>query len=181
MLARAFRDNPLNVAVIGDSPARRMRCNRAGISALLASTRRHGLLFFAEVGTELLGALAAVPPYANPLPAPAPSVQLRTLLSQGFRVASRWGTIARRLHVLHPQQPHWYVASLGVEPAAQGQGLGASLLTRLLEHADHAGFPTYLETDRILNVGFYESRGFRVEEQIALLGVPVWRMWRAPS
>lgn len=181
MLARAFRDNPLNVAVIGDSPARRLRCNRAGVAALLDSTRRHGLLLFAEAETKLLGALAAVPPSANPLPPPAPAVQFRTLLSQGFRVASRWGAIARRLQVLHPQRPHWYVASLGVEPAAQGRGLGAALLTRLLERADREGFPTYLETDRIRNVGFYEARGFRVEEQIALLGVPVWRMWRAPN
>ena len=181
MLARAFRDNPLNIAVIGDSPARRLRCNRAGNRALLASTHRHGLLLCAEAETELVGTLAAVPPFANPLPPPPAAVQLRTLFSQGFRVMSRWGKIARRLQALQPQQPHWYVASLGVEPAAQGRGLGAALLTKFLEHADREGFPTYLETDRMRNVGFYEARGFRVEEQIAVLGVPVWRMWRAPS
>ena len=35
MLARAFRDNPLNRAVVGGSERRRVRSNRAGVAAYL--------------------------------------------------------------------------------------------------------------------------------------------------
>ena len=178
MLARAFHDNPLGVAVIGTSRNRRLRCNRAGIAALLVSARRHGLVLFAHSGDELLGALAASAPSATPLPAPPLGVQLRTLLAQGFRVAARWSQIAQQLQALHPPQPHWYVASLGVDPPAQGRKVGGALLATLLERADQEEFPTYLETDRARNVAFYEARGFQVEEQISLLDVPVWCMRR---
>ena len=178
LMARAFRDNPLGIAVIGPSPARRLRCYRAGIANLLDSARRYGRLLFAESGGKLLGALAALPTGATPPPPPPLSAQLRTIFGQGFRVATRWSEIARHLQSLHPPQPHWYVSSLAVDPPAQGRGVGGALLTALLEHADREALPTYLETDRAINVRFYESQGFRVQEQIHLLDVAVWCMQR---
>jgi len=105
-------------------------------------------------------------------------VQLRTLVAQGLRVANRWSQIAQQLHSLHPTDPHWFVSILGVDPPAQGRGVGCALLKALLEHADQGNAPTYLETDRERNVGFYEARGFRIEAQISLLDVPIWCMRR---
>jgi len=105
-------------------------------------------------------------------------VQFRTLVAQGLRVATRWSRIAQHLQARHPPQPHWYVSSLGVSPSVQGRGVGGALLAALLERADREEFPTYLETDRARNVAFYGARGFRVEERISLLDVPVWCMRR---
>jgi hypothetical protein len=43
LLARAFRDNPLNVAVIGGGdPARRLRVNAHGLRSLLPTAHAHG-------------------------------------------------------------------------------------------------------------------------------------------
>lgn len=190
VLAQAFRDNPLNVAVIGSDPARRLRCNRAGMRQLLPVARRHGLVLGARGGgdpgmelsttrgTGLAGALVAAPPYTHPLPAPPLSAQLHALWVQGFGVRSRWTRVFAHLERIHPIEPHWYLATLGVVPDARSRGVGSSLLRCLLGRADRDALPCYLETDRAENLAFYEAAGFAVERESRILGVRVWHMWR---
>ena len=57
---------------------------------------------------------------------------------------------------------HWYLSILGVAPNLQGQGLGKTLLTPILEQADTAGVVTYLETFTPRNISFYQRLGYRV-------------------
>ena len=47
----------------------------------------------------------------------------------------------------HPQEPHWYLPFIAVQPASQGQGLGGVLLRYALSVCDAAGLPAYLEFD----------------------------------
>ncbi|MET9886458.1 GNAT family N-acetyltransferase [Streptomyces sp. NPDC006430] len=81
-----------------------------------------------------------------------------------------------------PQEPHWYLAVIGADPAAQGQGHGAALLRSGLAKADAAGLPAYLESSKPSNLPFYEHFGFTVREEVQLPGNgPVlWAMWREP-
>lgn len=81
-----------------------------------------------------------------------------------------------------PQEPHWYLAVIGADPAAQGQGHGAALLRSGLAKADAAGLPAYLESTKPSNLPFYEHFGFTVREELLLPGDgPVlWAMWREP-
>ncbi|MET9968935.1 GNAT family N-acetyltransferase [Streptomyces sp. NPDC006356] len=81
-----------------------------------------------------------------------------------------------------PQEPHWYLAVIGADPAAQGQGQGAALLRSGLAKADAAGLPAYLESSKPSNLPFYEHFGFAVREELRLPGDgPVlWAMWREP-
>jgi GNAT superfamily N-acetyltransferase len=84
----------------------------------------------------------------------------------------------------HPNDPpHWYLAVLGTEPAAQGKGNGSALLQPVLERCDRDGEPAYLESSKETNIPFYERHGFRVTEKIQLGkgGPPVWGMWRDPQ
>jgi len=61
LLARAFRDNPLNRAVIeSDDPGRRERVNRAGMRALVPSALRHACVLAARDARGLAGVLIAV-------------------------------------------------------------------------------------------------------------------------
>ena len=46
----------------------------------------------------------------------------------------------------HPPEPHWYLPLIGVDPARQGQGLGAALMRPVLAKCDAAGLPAYLES-----------------------------------
>jgi len=55
----------------------------------------------------------------------------------------------------------WYLSILGIDPASQGQGLGARLLAPTLAAADQAGVACYLETFSARNESFYARTGFR--------------------
>ncbi|MFG3344457.1 GNAT family N-acetyltransferase [Streptomyces sp. NPDC048018] len=79
-----------------------------------------------------------------------------------------------------PQDPHWSLALIGADPAAQGTGQGSALLRSGLAKADAAGLPTYLESSKAANLPVYEHFGFTVREEFALPGGgPVlWGMWR---
>lgn len=55
----------------------------------------------------------------------------------------------------------WYLSIIGIEPAAQGQGVGARLLEPTLAEADAVGAVCYLETFSPRNVRFYERLRFR--------------------
>jgi ribosomal protein S18 acetylase RimI-like enzyme len=179
VLARAFRDNPLNVAVVGGSPQRRVRSNRQGLRTTLASALGRAQVLAAYPSTgPIAGGLVGLPPFHWPLPAPPLGLQLRTLLGQGLRVARSWGRIFHELGAVHPERPHWYLAVVGVDPSQQGRGLGARLLEEFVEQVDRDAEPAYLETDRFENLAFYETFGFRVESELPVQGVPVWQMWR---
>lgn len=63
----------------------------------------------------------------------------------------------------HPrEQPHWYLAAIGVDPPQRGQGAGAALLRSRLERCDKAGTAAYLESSNPQNVPLYEHFGFQV-------------------
>lgn len=181
LLAEAFGDNPLNVAVIGPDPARRRRSNRAGLDALLPVACREALVLGARRGGGLLGALVATPPLAHPLPLPALAQRVRLLLRQGWRVARRWADVYERLDARHPRAPHWYLGTVGVAAGARGAGVGRALVVETLCLADRDGVPVYLETDRAENVAFYERLGFRLLHTSRLLGVEIWHMQRAAT
>jgi len=176
-LAAAFRDSPLNQAVVGVDPQRRLRCNRAGMRQLVASMRRLGVALIAR-SPGGLGVLLANPPDTYPLAPPGPWVQLRTLWVQGPRVSLRWQRVFEHMHDVHPLEPHWYLATLGVDPRAQGTGLGSALLAALLRRADADELPTWLETDRAGNLPFYQRAGFRSVRESHVFGVPIWHMLR---
>ncbi|MFF0570568.1 GNAT family N-acetyltransferase [Streptomyces sp. NPDC004041] len=82
-----------------------------------------------------------------------------------------------------PKEPHWYLAVVGADPAARGQGLGAALLRSGLAKADAAGLPVYLESSKPDNLPFYEHFGFTVLGEAALPGggPTLWVMRRAPQ
>jgi GNAT superfamily N-acetyltransferase len=60
----------------------------------------------------------------------------------------------------HPQEPHWYLPLIGVQPSKQGNGYGAALLRASLERSDADGAPSYLEATSERNIPLYERHGF---------------------
>jgi GNAT superfamily N-acetyltransferase len=82
----------------------------------------------------------------------------------------------------HPTEPHWYLAVLGTEPAAQGKGRGSAVIRPVLDRCDADGIPAYLESSKEANIPFYERHGFRVTEEVGFPrgGPSVWLMWREP-
>ncbi|CAL9534714.1 hypothetical protein SUDANB121_04131 [Nocardiopsis dassonvillei] len=79
----------------------------------------------------------------------------------GFvRVFAEWKMAA-------PQEPHLYLAALGVDPAMTGTGLGGGLLTSGLDRADSQDLPVFTQTLNEKSLGFYERFGFRVVGEAA--------------
>ena len=179
VLATAFRDSPLNVAVIGPDPDQRLRANHCGARALLPVALEHGVVLGARGAEELRGVLVATRPWGWPLPPPPLLANLRRVLCQGLRVASRWGQVFDALARVHLAEPHWYLATLGVEPGFQGGGRGSALLERWLEGVAADALPAWLETDREANLGFYRRMGFEVVLEVSVLATRVWCMRRA--
>lgn len=181
VLARAFRDNPLNRAVIQAEPPARVRSNRAGVRSYLPLAHELGHVEAARVEGRVVGVLVATPPWRWPLPAPGPLGLLRLFVGQGPRVVRRWSEVSARLREQHLGQPHWYLATLGVEPAHQGAGVGRALVGAFTALADADRSAAYLETDRPELEGFYRRAGFRVRGRIEVLEVPVLLMERTLS
>jgi ribosomal protein S18 acetylase RimI-like enzyme len=73
---------------------------------------------------------------------------------------------------LHPDAPHWYLPLIGVDPAAQGRGLGSVLLRHALARVDQDRLPAYLESTNPANVTLYERHGFSLIGKIQRGGAP---------
>jgi ribosomal protein S18 acetylase RimI-like enzyme len=87
-----------------------------------------------------------------------------------------------RLERSHPHDPpHWYLAILGTDPSAQGQGHGSATLGPVLEQCDRDSLGAYLESSKESNIAFYTRHGFRVTGELRLpRGPRLWPMWRDP-
>ncbi|MFI0470162.1 GNAT family N-acetyltransferase [Saccharopolyspora sp. 5N102] len=81
-----------------------------------------------------------------------------------------------------PSEPHWYLASMGTHPDWQSRGLGARVLTPVLERCDAEGIPAYTDTATERNVKFYRAQGFEVidEADVPEGGPHVWFLRRTP-
>ncbi|MEU9355113.1 GNAT family N-acetyltransferase [Streptomyces griseoloalbus] len=175
-LVRAFDDDPMMRWFFPDAASREAALGRYFTTIFTRQYVRHGMC-------ERTAAAAAfwVPPEAQAKAVPdAETIQeLQNILGDRaplFRDAVE----AAARHA--PREPHWYLAVIGADPAAQGQGHGAALLRSGLAQADAAGLPVRLESSKPSNLPFYEHFGFTVREELRLPGDgPVlWAMERRP-
>lgn len=195
VLARAFRDNPMNRAIHGASPRRRVRANRAGLRALvLDGPGEEGNGIHARIARgangEVLGGFMALAPGCSALPRLRLRRQVGCVWHQGLRAMEHWSQVHFQLGQLRPTEPHWYLAVLGVDPRLWGRGVGSLLLAELLRlagaapaaegaaglevAADGVGGrpdPIYLESDRDESIRFYRARGFEPWAACRVLGV----------
>lgn len=179
MLARAFFDDPVATWACRHGHLRRAMLERFN------GERLRQLMGEDEVWTAAGSASAAL--WAAPgrwrTSAREDFALLRPLLHP--RLVARMPLVVRGLLGIeraHPQEPpHWYLAVLGTEPAAQGQGLGSAVLAPVLEQCDRDGVAAYLESSKERNVAFYARHGFRVTSELRLpRGPTMWAMWRDP-
>jgi ribosomal protein S18 acetylase RimI-like enzyme len=83
----------------------------------------------------------------------------------------------------HPQEPHYYIRTLGVATRFQGQGLGTALLRPTLDRCDQEGVPAYLEASSERSAALYERLGFMHlgELRVPDGGPRFWPMRRPPA
>ena len=73
----------------------------------------------------------------------------------------------------HPSEPHWYLPMIGVEPYAQGRGIGGALMRHAVARCDRDGTAAFLESSNPRNISLYERHGFEVVGQIQVGAAPV--------
>ena len=167
-LARAFHDDPLQSYTLPD-PVERAARSPGHFAPLLEYGLRFGRVLTTE--GEPRGAAIFLPPgetvVTEERAAAAGLDRLPAVL--GADAAERFFAVLEAVDPFHKTDvppEHWYVFVLGVEPSAQGHGLGRALLTPVIEEARRDGLPCYLETSAPKNVDFYRHLGFRVLRDI---------------
>lgn len=177
-MGRAFRDNPLTRAVVGADPERRLRSTTRGMALQLRQFVEHGQAVGARRQGRLVGVRLTVPAGYWPLPASPWLGRFWLGVRQGPRVTRRWAEIGEALEAEHPLGGHAYLSILGVDPPAQGKGIGRGLLEDWVRVLDAEGDFAWLETDQDHCVPFYASVGFLHRTTLEPLGTQVHLMER---
>jgi ribosomal protein S18 acetylase RimI-like enzyme len=182
VLGKAFHDDPVMAWMQPDAERR-----EAALPGLFGALTRHH--FLAGRGTEVAvsddGVVAASlwDPPGRWMQSPREQLAMLPGVMRAFRgrlAAGRTVTDLMKAH--HPEEPHWYLAVLGSDPAVRGAGFAHMLMTSRLDRCDAEHAPAYLESSNPENIPYYERFGFEVTGEIALPegGPSLWPMWRAP-
>jgi GNAT superfamily N-acetyltransferase len=184
VLARAFDDDPI-FRYLHPTPRRRRWSCRSFLRAIVRDALPYGEVWAATDDGTVVGTAGWLPEGAYP-PSRWRAARLLTATSSSLLTPRTLRDGVRFLtetEKLHPKEPHWYLAVIGVEPDRQGEGLGGKLLAAVLDRLDTSHVPAYLETSTAANVAWYRHHGFDTQHQIhpAPAGPPVWTMWREPK
>jgi len=70
--------------------------------------------------------------------------------------------VFQQMSSYHPEEPHWYLPLIGVDPLYQGGGIASALLTHALAICDREGRLAYLESSNPKGLQLYRRHGFEV-------------------
>jgi GNAT superfamily N-acetyltransferase len=173
-LVAAFITDPL-ARFAWPSPHAYLEAMPLATRAFAGGSFDHGT---ADVTSDFCGAGLWLPPGAHP-----DGETLETLFRDTARPEHLDDLLAtfEKMDEWHPDEQHWYLPMIGVEPNAQGRGLGGALMRHASERSDRAGLPAYLESSNPRNITLYQRHGFDVMGQIQVGAGPlVTPMLRQP-
>jgi GNAT superfamily N-acetyltransferase len=179
-LCRAFFDDRIYRWLVPDD-AQRRRSAETFYSRFVDTCWPHGGIYAAAQG---LAAALWLPPDKQLVPDEEAEAFLKELIdSAGDDAASeRMAQLLQLLDEHYPTDVCWYLAFMGVEPAAQGRGIGGDLLAAVLTQADRDGMPAYLEASCPESRRLYERHGFRTVRELTVADSPtIYAMWRLPA
>lgn len=127
------------------------------------------------VTPDLEGAAVWLAPGAQADPARMAALDMPMTEAQGEVAVALGQAMAQH----HPETPHWYLWTLGVDPRLQGRGVGSALLKHTLAMIDAEGADAYLEASNPALIPLYERHGFEVVGMIQVGDAPpLAPMWR---
>jgi ribosomal protein S18 acetylase RimI-like enzyme len=183
-MVRAFWTFPETLHLLPTERVRRRVLPRY-LASDMADAARSGRLNLAERDGSVVGAAAWLAPGAYPISAARQARELVTLapaLPWGIRAAleGRRGQSANRARHRAHAEPHYFLRTIGVDPAYQRQGVGAALVRPMLDAADAEHVGCFLFTATEQNAAWYHSLGFETSAQYNPTPTwpEVWAMWR---
>jgi GNAT superfamily N-acetyltransferase len=75
-------------------------------------------------------------------------------------------------------EAHWHLGPVAVDAHLQKTGIGSAMMAEYCARIDLARGVGYLETDKEVNVRFYEKFGFQTIAESTVLDIPNWFMRR---
>jgi GNAT superfamily N-acetyltransferase len=135
----------------------------------------HGSAYYAD---DYGGAALWLPPEVHPDEEALMALLQRTGSAQ---VQEDGPALFEQMGRSHPQEPHWFLPFIGVDPLQQGNGYGAALMQHALASCDRDHTPAYLESSSPANIPFYERHGFELLGTIQVgTSPPISPMLRKP-
>ena len=154
-LMLAFSSDPCLRYVL-DTPEKLLKGFRAFAGAMGGAALDEGAAWLAE---DAAAAALWLPPGVTPDRDAMMAVVGELAREEKLSVLGEVGDAIARYH---PEEPHWYLAMIGVDPARQGCGYGSAILRESLRRCDEDGVVAYLESSNPKNVPLYQRHGFEV-------------------
>jgi ribosomal protein S18 acetylase RimI-like enzyme len=178
-LARAFYDDPVSRYLFPEDQRRIRRLQRYFRFQIRTMFMPRGEAWT----TPDLGAASLwMPPREWP-PTMADGVSQLPVLAILGRRTPRALRLMQLLESRHPRSPHFYLGTIGTDPAVQRKGYGSALLRVVLSRCDVEAIPSYLESSKAENLAFYHQHGYEVVDEVLVprTDTKLWLMWREPG
>lgn len=164
------------------SPEGRARALTVDFMAELEISIRKGYPVHVEKDGRVAAAAIIYPPGVYPLPTfDQWTIVIKSILGHGWYDVRSWMRWLNAADRLHPGAAHYYLPCIGVDPDCQGTGLGSAILAHLAAKADQENVGCYLENANPRNLPLYQRFGFQVVNELDVIGIHNWFMWRDPS
>jgi ribosomal protein S18 acetylase RimI-like enzyme len=176
VLSHAMLSNPIHVAVYqGENEIERLQIQDDFLTML---RDRPEEVFMAIQGSQIIGVCRSYICRGDRFIQQEVQELIDTSNPKLFSVMDRnkyWeGIWASR----DPSIRHCHLGPIGVLPDYQSLGAGSLLMKHFCNLVDERKLPAYLETDRLTNVSFYGKFGFNIIDEIEILEVTNYFMWR---
>ena len=143
------------------------------LGSMASFTRAFGGRAFVHNGAhctdDYAGAALWLPPNVHPEEEALGEVIERTVAAP---IRADLFAVFEQMAKYHPDEPHWYLPLIGVDPAQQGKGYGSALMAYALQQCDRDRSLAYLESSNPRNVPLYRRHGFEVLGTIQVGGSP---------
>jgi ribosomal protein S18 acetylase RimI-like enzyme len=187
VLARAFQDDP-GALIVEPDPGLRHEADRTLFAPVVRWAIPFGRVLVAVAPQGSIVGVATFVPAGHAIASDEEMVAAGLLEAVAAvpNAAARMEPMVGYLEELHAsaiEGPHARLEFFGVDPEAQGSGIGGRLIAAGHATIDANGERCYLETFTTKNVAFYEKRGYRVVIEGTVPGTqtPVWGLVREPQ
>lgn len=166
VMDRAFRNDPSVDFVLGDIPGGFEREHHLYVALCAAPAFDSDGVHLMADGT---GAAIWYPPGVGVSDAAWEAFVAKAV--NPARLAAL-GAQAALCDAYRPETDHWTLELIGIDPSAQGQGVGRVLMARGLAQADAAECPVFLASSNPANLSFYTRLGFALLAEVRSGDVP---------
>lgn len=153
------------------------------LSSVESFAKAYGGKAFSNKTAYFVGNYSGVALWLPPNVDPDVDTMMEILQMTGSEDAKRIGPeVFEKMGNFHPNEPHWYLPLLGVDPLYHGKGAGTALMEHATAAFDKENILAYLESSNERNISLYRRHGFELLGTIQVSTSPsIFPMIRKPK